>query len=78
MIPATFVDSSDWGILEGLMLADENFNRPNSIRYGIGESNNTTKWWRFVFMHRHVSALVMGHLQVVTNALRVLYSVVIS
>ena len=24
MIPATFIDSSDWGIPEGLMLADEN------------------------------------------------------
>jgi len=31
MIPTTFLDSSDLGILEGLMLADENFNRPNSI-----------------------------------------------
>jgi hypothetical protein len=31
MIPATFVDSSDWAVPEGLMLADENFNRPNSI-----------------------------------------------
>jgi len=31
MIPATFVDSSDWGIPEGLMLTDENFNKPNSI-----------------------------------------------
>jgi len=30
MTPATFVDSSDWGIPEGLMLADENFNRTNS------------------------------------------------
>jgi hypothetical protein len=30
MIPATFVDSSDWGIPERLMLADENFNNPNS------------------------------------------------
>ena len=30
MIPFAFVDSSDWGIPEGLMLADENFNRPNS------------------------------------------------
>jgi len=36
MIPATFVDSSDWGILEGLMLADENFNRPNSIDILLG------------------------------------------
>jgi hypothetical protein len=31
MIPATCVDSSAWGIPEGLMLADENFNRPISI-----------------------------------------------
>ena len=31
MIPATFVDSSDWGIPEGVMLADENFKRPNSL-----------------------------------------------
>jgi len=31
MIPATFVDSSDWGIPQRLLLADENFNRPNSI-----------------------------------------------
>jgi hypothetical protein len=31
MIPATFVDSSDWGIPEGLTLADENFNKPNTI-----------------------------------------------
>ena len=30
MIPSTYIDSSDWGILEGLMLADENFNWPNS------------------------------------------------
>jgi len=36
MIPATFVDSSNWGILEGLMLADENFNRPNSIDILLG------------------------------------------
>jgi len=36
MIPATFVDSSDWGIPEGLMLADENFNRPNSTDILLG------------------------------------------
>jgi hypothetical protein len=36
MIPATFVDSNDWGIPEGLMLADENFNRPNSIDILLG------------------------------------------
>jgi hypothetical protein len=31
MIPAPFVDSSEWGIPEGLMLANENFNRSNSV-----------------------------------------------
>jgi len=36
MIPATFVDSSDWGIPEGFMSADENFNRPNSIDILLG------------------------------------------
>ena len=36
MIPSTYVDSSDWGIPEGLMLADENFNRPNSIDILLG------------------------------------------
>jgi len=36
MIPATFVDNSDWGIPEGLMLADENFNRPNAIDTLLG------------------------------------------
>jgi len=36
MIPATFVDSSDWGILQGLMLAVENFNMPNSIDILLG------------------------------------------
>jgi hypothetical protein len=36
MIPATFVDSSDWGIPEGLTLADENFNKPNSIDILLG------------------------------------------
>jgi hypothetical protein len=30
MIPTTFVDRNNWGIPEGLMLADENFNSPNS------------------------------------------------
>ena len=35
MIPATFVDSSDWGIPEELML-DENFNIPNSIDILLG------------------------------------------
>ena len=30
MIPATFVTSSEWGIPEGMVLAVENFNRPNS------------------------------------------------
>ena len=36
MIPATFIDSSDWGIPEGLVLADENFNRPDSIDILLG------------------------------------------
>jgi len=36
MIPGTFVSSSDWGIQEGLVLADENFNRPNSIDILLG------------------------------------------
>jgi hypothetical protein len=36
MIPATFVGSSDWGILEELILAGENFNRPNSIDILLG------------------------------------------
>jgi len=36
MIPATFVGSSDWGIPVGLMLADESFNRPNSIDILLG------------------------------------------
>ena len=36
MIPATFEDSSDWGIPVRLMLAAENFNRPNSIYSLLG------------------------------------------
>ena len=36
MIPATFVDSSDWGIPEGLMLANGNFNRSSSIGILLG------------------------------------------
>jgi len=36
MFPATFVDSSDWGIPEELMLADENFNKPNYIDILLG------------------------------------------
>ena len=36
MIPAIFLDSSHWGISEGLMLADENLNRPNSIDMLLG------------------------------------------
>ena len=36
MIPATFVDSLDWGIPERLLLADENFNRLNSIHILLG------------------------------------------
>ena len=34
--PATFVDSSDCGMSESLMLADENFNSPNSINTLLG------------------------------------------
>jgi hypothetical protein len=36
MIPATFVDSSDWGIPEGLTLADENFNKLSSFDILLG------------------------------------------
>ena len=36
MIPATYVDSSDWGNLEELTLADENFNRLKSINIPLG------------------------------------------
>jgi predicted nicotinamide N-methyase len=36
MIPAIFVDCKDWGIPEGLMLADESFNSPNSIDILLG------------------------------------------
>jgi len=36
MIPATIVDSSDWDIPEGLVLADEVFNRLNSIDILLG------------------------------------------
>jgi len=36
MIPATYVESSNWGISLGLILADENFNRPNSIDILLG------------------------------------------
>ena len=35
-IPVTYVDSSDWGIPEGLMLSDENFNRFNYIDILLG------------------------------------------
>jgi hypothetical protein len=35
-IPATYVDSSDWGIPEGLVLVDENFNRSNCIDVLLG------------------------------------------
>jgi hypothetical protein len=38
MIPATFADSSDWGISESLSLADENFNSPNSIDILLGNN----------------------------------------
>jgi hypothetical protein len=33
MIPATVVDSSKWGIPEGLKLADDHFNRANSTGF---------------------------------------------
>jgi hypothetical protein len=36
MIPATFVDCNDWGIPDGLVLADENLNSPNSIDILLG------------------------------------------
>jgi hypothetical protein len=36
VIPTTFVDSSDWGIPEGLMLADENLDTPNSVDILLG------------------------------------------
>ena len=36
IIPVTFVDSSDWVIPEGLMLADEHFSEPNTIVILLG------------------------------------------
>jgi hypothetical protein len=36
MIPAAFVDCNDWAILEGLVLADENFNSLNSTDILLG------------------------------------------
>jgi hypothetical protein len=36
MIPTTFVDYNDWGIPDGLLSADENFNRPNSTDILLG------------------------------------------
>jgi hypothetical protein len=36
LIPVTFVDISDWGIPKRLTLADENFNKPNSIDNLLG------------------------------------------
>ena len=36
MIPATVVDSSDWGISESLILADGNFSNTNSIDIVLG------------------------------------------
>jgi hypothetical protein len=36
MIPATIVDSSEWGIPMDLRLADAHFNRPNSIDILLG------------------------------------------
>ena len=38
MIPATFVGSSDCGMSECLMLADENFNSSNSIDILLGHN----------------------------------------
>jgi len=37
MIPAKLVDSSDWGISECLMLADENFNSRNCFDILLGD-----------------------------------------
>jgi hypothetical protein len=36
MMPATSVDSSEWGIPTDLKLADEHFNKPNSIDILLG------------------------------------------
>ena len=36
MIPNIFVDSNDWGIPRGLMVADENFSSPYSIEILLG------------------------------------------
>jgi len=36
MIPATFIDSSDWNIPEGLMSADKKFNRSNYVDILLG------------------------------------------
>jgi len=38
MIPATFVDSRNWGISESLVLAYENFKSPNSINILLGDN----------------------------------------
>jgi hypothetical protein len=48
-----------------------------SVRYGVGESTTqlTIGVGIIYARRRHVSVLVMGHLQVLTNVLRVLYSV---
>ena len=37
MIPATLVDSRDWGISESLKLTYENFNSVNSIDILLGD-----------------------------------------
>ena len=51
MTPTTFLDNSDWGIPEGLTLADENFNKPSSIDVLLGADvffeilHNDKKMW---------------------------------
>jgi hypothetical protein len=53
MFPATFADSSDWGISESLRLSDKNFNSPNSIDILLADNvlfevrrhvSNTRSW----------------------------------
>jgi len=71
MIPATFVDSSVWGIPEGLVLADENFNRPISIDLQprmlvlIGEDNLPPTSWRLAIISETFPGSD-GHVRVVT------------
>jgi hypothetical protein len=38
LIPAAFVDGSDWGISESLRMAHENFNSRNTIDILLGDS----------------------------------------